>query len=68
MSGGELLRHLLENIISFDLLALNVTFHFNAQSVISDFIGLNIFHKYICMRPDLLSELACQNLIMRENI
>ena len=29
--GGELFKHLLEKIISLDLLPLNVTFHFVAQ-------------------------------------
>ena len=32
--GGELFRHLLENIMSFDFLALNVTFHVSAHNEI----------------------------------
>ena len=32
INGGELFRHFLEKIISFDLLALNVTFRLVAQA------------------------------------
>ena len=34
IKGGELFRHLLENIISFDFLALKVTFYISAQTEI----------------------------------